>query len=74
MFRPRTSSSGDGREKCKTKAVFVFTEVSFVKEISHDKELQYKSIIWLGTAEILFLTPMVASPTKSIFGQRMFSF
>jgi len=54
--------------------VFVFKEVSFIKEISHDKELQYKSIIWLGTAEIVFLTPMVASLTKSIFGQRMFSF
>jgi len=49
-FRSRTSSSGDGGEKFKIKAVLVFKGISFIQNFLVISELRYKSIIWLGTA------------------------
>ena len=48
-FRHRTSSSGDAGEKCKTKAVLVFKDISFTQNFLVVSELRGKSITWLGT-------------------------
>jgi hypothetical protein len=49
-FRPRTSSSGEGSVKCKTKAVLVFKEISFIQNFLVINELRGESITWLGAA------------------------